>query len=75
MKQDILQKMFLLFFIDFNKKKLKRDTIGSLNALYEIVEKWFLMLLVLKSETFPLQPTEGTINPGMSVRVPRVSGR
>ena len=33
------------------------------------------MLLVLKSETFPLQPTEGTINPGMSVRVPRVSGR
>ena len=65
----------MLFFIDFNKKKLKRDTIGSLNALYEIVEKWFLMLLVLKIETFPLQPTEHRINPGMSVRVARVSGR
>ena len=65
----------MLFFIDFNKKKLKRDTIGNLNALYEIVEKWFLMLLVLKSETFPLQPTEHRINPGMSVRVARVSGR
>lgn len=65
----------MLFFIDFNKKKLKRDTIGSLNALYEIVEKWFLILLVLKSETFPLQPTEHRINPGMSVRVARVSGR
>ena len=51
-------------------KKRKRDTLESLNALYDGRE---MALSAFKSRLFPSNPTECTSNPDMPARIAEVS--
>ena len=53
-------------------EKLKRDSIETLDALYETRE---IVLNAFQSRIFPLKATQGTGNPGMSARVAKDSDR
>ena len=55
---------------DMEKKKLKRDTIENLNALYESRE---MVLSAFKSGRFPLKPTESADKPYISACVAKAS--
>ena len=52
------------------EKKLKRDTIESLNTLCEDRE---MVYNAFEIGTFPLKPTEGTGNQGITARVGKIS--
>ena len=61
-------------FVDFNKRAKPRDVekTNYLNTLYEGRE---MVLNSFKSGIFPLKPTKGIVNPGMSARIAKVSDR
>ena len=51
------------------ENKLNRDTTERINVLYECR---VIVCNAFKSEIFPLKPTEGTVNPGLSACIANV---